>query len=62
MNTWKEANPDYETAQSKKIEYMKLMKNVLGANTDYEEVAQTKKMIRNLAQITHLDKDQLKIT
>jgi hypothetical protein len=41
---------------------MKLMKNVLGANTDYEEVAQTKKMIRNLAQITHLDKDQLKIT
>lgn len=61
MNTWKEANPDYETAQSKKIEYMKLMKNVLGASTDYEEVAQTKKMIRNLAQITQLDKEQLKI-
>jgi hypothetical protein len=41
---------------------MKLMKNVLGANTNYEEVAQNKKMIRNLAQITHLDKEQLKIT
>ena len=62
MNTWKEANPDHETAENKKVEFMKLMKNVLGANTNYEEVAQKKKLIRNLAQITHLDKEQLKIT
>jgi hypothetical protein len=37
------------------------MKNVLGGNTNYEEVAQTKKMIRNLAQITQLNKDPLQI-
>jgi hypothetical protein len=61
MNIWKEANPDYETADNKKIEFMKLMKNVLGGNTNYEEVAQTKKMIRNLAQITQLNKDPLQI-
>ena len=61
MNIWKEANPDYETADNKKIEFMKLMKNVLGANTNYEEVAQTKKMIRNLAQIAQLNKDPLQI-
>ena len=61
MNLWKEANPDYETAQNKKVEYMKLVKNVLGANTDSEEVSQTKKMIRNLAQITQLDKEQFQI-
>jgi hypothetical protein len=61
MNIWKEANPDYETADDKKIEFMKLMKNVLGANTNYEEVAQTKKMIRNLAQIAQLNKDPLQI-
>lgn len=61
MNIWKEANPDYETAENKKVEFMKLMKNVLGANTNYEEVAQTKKMIRNLAQITQLKKEQFQI-
>lgn len=61
MNLWKEANPDYETAQNKKIEYMKLVKNVLGGSSDAEEVSQTKKMIRNLAQITHLDKEQFQI-
>ena len=61
MNIWKEANPDYETAENKKIEFMKLMKNVLGANTNYEEVAQTKKMIRNLAQNTQLNKEQFQI-
>jgi hypothetical protein len=61
MNIWKEANPDYETADNKKIEFMKLMKNVLGANSNYEEVAQSKRMIRNLAQITHLNKDQHQI-
>ena len=61
MNIWKEANPDYETADNKKIEFMKLMKNVLGGNTNYEEVAQTKKMIRNLAQIAQLNKDPLQI-
>ena len=62
MHIWKEANPDHDTAENKKVEFMKLMKNVLGANTNYEEVAQNKKLIRNLAQITHLDKEQLKIT
>ena len=62
MNLWKEANPDYETAQNKKIEYMKLVKNVLGGSSDAEEVSQTKKMIRNLAQITQLDKEQFQIT
>ena len=61
MNIWKEANPDYETADNKKIEFMKLMKNVLGANSNYEEVAQSKRMIRNLAQIAHLNKDQHQI-
>jgi hypothetical protein len=61
MNTWKEANPDYETARDKKVEYMKLMKNVLGASSTAEEVAQTKKMIRNLAQITQLNKEQFQI-
>jgi hypothetical protein len=61
MHIWKEANPDHDTAENKKVEFMKLMKNVLGANTNYEEVAQNKKLIRNLAQITHLDKEQLKI-
>jgi hypothetical protein len=62
MNLWKEANPDYETAQNKKIEYMKLVKNVLGGSSDAEEVSQTKKMIRNLAQNTQLDKEQFQIT
>jgi hypothetical protein len=61
MTNWKDANPDYQSSQEKKIEYMKLMKNVLGTYSDSEEITQTKRMIRNLSQIAQLDKEQQQI-
>lgn len=58
MKQWKEANPDYQKSQEKNIEYMKLMKNVLGGTSDAEESAEKKKIIKNLSQNAFLDKDQ----
>jgi hypothetical protein len=58
MKQWTEANPDYESKQDKKTEYMRLMRNVIGSTTDAEENAEKKKFIRNVSQNTVLDKDQ----
>ena len=57
MKQWTEANPDYESKQDKKTEYMRLMRNVIGSTTDAEENAEKKKFIRNVSQNTVLDKD-----
>jgi hypothetical protein len=51
MKQWAEANPDYESKQDKKTEYMRLMRNVIGST-------EKKKFIRNVSQNTVLDKDQ----
>ena len=58
MKQWAEANPDYESKQDKKTEYMRLMRNVIGSTNDAEENAEKKKFIRNVSQNTVLDKDQ----
>jgi hypothetical protein len=58
MKNWKEANPEYESSHEKNIEYLRLMKNVLGATSDAEENSDKKKFIRNISQSAFLDKDQ----
>jgi hypothetical protein len=61
MKQWKDANPNYQTIQENKVEYMKLMKNILGGSSDGEIYANHKKMIKNLSQNSQLDKDLLHI-
>lgn len=58
MKQWKDANPEYESAQDKKVEYLRLMRNVIGSTSDAEENAEKKKFIRNVSQNTMLDKDK----
>jgi hypothetical protein len=57
MKQWKDANPDYKTTHEKNIEYMKLMKNVIGGTSDAEENAEKKKILKNFSQTAFLDKD-----
>ncbi len=56
LKQWKEANPDYITDESKKLEYMLIMKHLMGGSTDKELDENAKKIIRNLSRNTHLDK------
>jgi hypothetical protein len=56
LKQWKEANPDYMTDETKKHEYMLIMKHLMGGTTDKELDENAKKIIRNLSKNTHLDK------
>lgn len=57
MKKWKEENPNYLTNQEKNVEYIKLTKNLMGGSTDQEQDANSKKIIKNIARTTHLDKE-----
>ena len=54
----KEENPNYLTNPDKNIEYIKLTKNLMGGSTDQEQDANSKKIIKNIARATHIDKEE----
>ena len=56
LKQWKEANPDYMTDETKKYEYMLIMKHLMGGSNDREVDENAKKIIRNFSKNTHLDK------
>lgn len=58
MKKWKEENPNYLTNPDKNIEYIKLTKNLMGGSTDQEQDANSKKIIKNIARATHIDKEE----
>jgi hypothetical protein len=57
LKQWRDTNPDYETSDSKKNEYIILAKNVIGGSSTAEESANRKKIIKNLSKNTCLDKN-----
>ena len=61
IRQWKEANPDYTTDEAKKLEYMLIMKHLMGGSSDREVDENARKIIRNFSKNTHLDKDSLNL-
>ena len=61
IRQWKEANPDYVTDEAKKLEYMLIMKHLMGGSSDREVDENARKIIRNFSKNTHLDKDSLNL-
>lgn len=58
MHLWKEANPDYVTNEEKKNEYLLIMKELLGGTSDYQLEDNAKKIMKNVAKNTQLDRAQ----
>lgn len=58
---WKDANPDYLTDEAKKLEYMIIMKHIMGGSSDREVDDNARKIIRNFSKNTHLDKDTVNL-
>jgi hypothetical protein len=55
---WKDANPDYTSNEYKKLEYIAIMKQLLGGSSDKDFDDNSKKIVKNLLKNTHLDKSQ----
>lgn len=58
IKQWKEDNPDYNTNPKKNLEYIKLVRNLVGGSSDYEQNANTQKIIRNIIKNSKLDKEE----
>lgn len=58
MHLWKEANPDYVTNEEKKNEYLLIMKELLGGTSDHQLEDNAKKIMKNVAKNTQLDRAQ----
>ena len=58
MQLWKEANPDYVTNDAKKNEYLLIMKELLGGTSDHQLEDNAKKIMKNVAKNTQLDRAQ----
>jgi hypothetical protein len=56
MQLWKEANPDYLYNPEKKQEYLLLMKELLGGSSDKDFEDNSRRILKNVAKNTHLDK------
>jgi sulfur relay (sulfurtransferase) DsrC/TusE family protein len=57
IKLWKEENPDYNSNPKKNLEYIKLVKNLVGGSSDYEQSMNTQKIIRNIIKNSRLDKE-----
>lgn len=58
MHLWKEANPEYMTNEEKKNEYLLIMKELLGGTSDYQLEDNSKRILKNVAKNTQLDRAQ----
>lgn len=58
MQLWKEANPDYITNEAKKNEYLLIMKELIGGTSDHQFEENAKRIMKNVAKNTHLDRTQ----
>ena len=58
IKQWKDDNPDYNTNPKKNLEYIKLVRNLVGGSSDYEQNANTQKIIRNIIKNSKLDKEE----
>ena len=58
LKLWKDANPDYTSNEYKKLEYIAIMKQLLGGSSDKDFDDNSKKIVKNLLKNTHLDKSQ----
>jgi sulfur relay (sulfurtransferase) DsrC/TusE family protein len=58
IKLWKEENPDYNSNPKKNLEYIKLVKNLVGGSSDYEQSMNTQKIIRNIIKNSRLDKEE----
>lgn len=59
MKQWKDDNPDYQKSPEKNREYILLTRNMMGGSSDYEQDANTRKIIHNIAKATHINKDDV---
>lgn len=58
IKQWKEDNPDYNSNPKKNLEYIKLVKNLVGGSSDYEQNMNTQKIIRSIIRNSRLDKEE----
>jgi hypothetical protein len=58
IKQWKEENPDYNSNPKKNLEYIKLVKNLVGGSSDYEQNSNTQKIIKNIIKNSRLDKEE----
>ena len=58
IRQWKEENPDYNSNPKKNLEYIKLVKNLVGGSSDQEQDLNTRKIIKNIIKNSQLDKEE----
>ena len=58
MSRWKEENPDYIESPEKYRSYLMLMKELIGGSSDREQESNLKKIIKNIAAFTLINKDK----
>ena len=58
LGQWKEENPDYNSNPKKNLEYIKLVKNLVGGSSDQEQNLNTRKIIKNIIKNSQLDKEE----
>ena len=58
IRQWKEENPDYNSNPKKNLEYIKLVKNLVGGSSDQEQNLNTRKIIKNIIKNSQLDKEE----
>jgi hypothetical protein len=56
LKIWKDANPDFCSDEDKKTEYARIMRQLLGGVSDKEMEENKAKIIRNIAQMSQIDK------
>jgi len=56
MELWKEANPDYMTNENKKNDYIMLLKELIGGSSDRDFEENAKRIMKNVAKNTQIDR------
>jgi hypothetical protein len=56
MELWKEANPDYMTNEHKKNDYIMLLKELIGGSSDRDFEENAKRIMKNVAKNTQIDR------
>ena len=56
IKQWKEENPNYQSCPEKYNEYLMLSKQLIGGSSDYEQETNLKRVIKNIASFTLVNK------
>jgi hypothetical protein len=59
MIRWKDENTDYAESPEKYNNYLMLMKELIGGRTDQEQETNLKRVVKNIAAFTFVDKEQI---